>query len=79
MPPFPFLFLIVVESLSRLIHEARRKGLISGLKVSISKVVTHLLFVDDVMLFGADTIREMQAIKYILTLFCKETRDGSKQ
>jgi hypothetical protein len=45
----------------------------TGLKVSVSEVVTHLHFVDDVMLFGAGTLKEMQEIKDILTLFCKAT------
>jgi hypothetical protein len=32
-----------------------------------------LLFVDDVMLFGAGTVREIQSLKEILDLFCSTT------
>ena len=35
--------------------------------------ITHLLFVDDVILFGNGNIDEWEVFKEILTLFCKAT------
>jgi hypothetical protein len=51
-PLSPFLFLLVAEGLSKLICNTRRSGELKGLKVSPSEVLSHLLFIDDVLLFG---------------------------
>ena len=51
-PLSPLLFLLVIEGIGLLIKDAQRKGKIKGIKVSSLIVVSHLLFVDDVVLFG---------------------------
>jgi hypothetical protein len=57
-PMSPFLFHPVVEGLHRAIKECKREGTIRGIKVGKSLFPSHLLFVDDVILFGMGTVRE---------------------
>ena len=52
-----------IETLSLLISNAQHRGPISGIKVSQSLYLTHLLFVDDVILFGTGTVEEWQNYK----------------
>jgi hypothetical protein len=47
----------VAKGLSRLIHEARRKGLLKGLKIIDSKFNSHFVFVDDVILFRVGNVK----------------------
>jgi len=42
-PLSPFIFLLVVEALSRIIHNVKESRVIKGIKVSKSKEVTHTL------------------------------------
>ena len=55
-PLSPLLFLLVIEGIGLLIKDAQRKGKIKGIKVSSLLAVSHLLFVDDVVLFGIGTL-----------------------
>ena len=57
-PLSPFLFLLVAEALSRLIHNAKEIRKIQGINVSNLEEVTRTLFVDDVLGFGKGTIME---------------------
>ena len=50
--------------------DAQQKGLIKGFQYSHDMSITHLLFVDDVLLFGIATISEWKAYKDALYLFC---------
>lgn len=51
-PISSFLFVMVAESLSYVIKEARTKGLILGLPIGKNKIeVTHLQFADDTLIF----------------------------
>ena len=72
-PLSPLLFILTIESLSLLVNQAHHDGLIQGIKVSSSLHLTHLLFVDDVLLFGVGTIEEWQHFKILLDLFCSAT------
>ena len=56
-PLSPLLFILVIEGLSLLISDARRHGLICGVKITSSLALTHLLFVDDVILLGMGTLK----------------------
>jgi hypothetical protein len=62
----PFLFLLVVESLSRLLYSARLEGFIKGIMVEDHVKLMHLLFVDDVLLFGEGMVREWRNFNHIL-------------
>lgn len=69
----PLLLLYITEGLSIIIHSARREGVIKGIKVTKLIRITHLLFLDDVILFGEGTKKEWQAYKAIMDIFCKAT------
>ena len=55
-PLSPLLFILIMESLSRIIMDAQHKGLIMGFQYSPHLSLTHLLFVDDVILIGVGTV-----------------------
>lgn len=69
-PLSPLLFLLVIEALSRLLNLAKATGKIIGIKVSKHFNITHLMFVDDVLLFGIGDHEEWVHYKRILDLFC---------
>ena len=54
-----------------MITDARDHGLIKGIKISSTLGLTHLLFVDDVILLGTGTLTEWIAFEVILSTFCK--------
>lgn len=66
----PLLFLLVIEGLSRLIVGAKNEGKVKGIHFSKSFSITHLLFVDDVMMFGTNSIEAWVAFSNIILLFC---------
>ena len=65
------LFILVIEGLSLLIEDAKRNGRIKGIKISPQLFLTHLLFVDDVIMFGLGSFEEWMAFKVILDTFCE--------
>ena len=69
-PLSPLLFILVIEGLTRIILDAQHKGHIIGFQYSHSLFLTHLLFVDDVILYGIGTVEEWGAYKEDLDLFC---------
>lgn len=71
-PLSPFLFVILMEGLSRYIHKAKAEGKISGLHpFSSLPATTHQQFADDTMLHGSPTVKDAKAFKNILSLFRK--------
>jgi hypothetical protein len=50
-PLSPLLFLLVVESLSHFLNEAKSTGTFRGIKISSGLHISHLLFVDDILIF----------------------------
>jgi hypothetical protein len=50
-PLSPLLFLLVVEGLNRALEAAKTSGEFQGISISPTLKLTHLLFVDDVLLF----------------------------
>jgi hypothetical protein len=68
-----FLFLLVTKGLSRIMGEAREKEELQGVKISPSEVISHLLFVDDVFLFGAGICQEFVSLKNIMHIYCSAT------
>ena len=57
-PLSPFLFLLVIEGLSKNIQDAKAKGMIKGIKICKNLSITHFLFVDDVLLLGLYSLEE---------------------
>jgi hypothetical protein len=72
-PLSPLLFLLFVEGLNKAILEAKRLGSFTGIKISQDLHLTHLLFVDDVLIFSGGSRREAEALRNILTLLSKAT------
>ena len=62
-PLSPLLFILIIEGLSLLISNALDRGNISYIKVAPSRYLTHLLFVDDAILFGMGIVEEWQHYK----------------
>lgn len=60
-PFYHFLFIIGTELLSQLLHREEQRTNLKGLKVgSRGPSLTHLLFVDDLILFGHASAREIR-------------------
>ena len=68
---YPLLFILVIEGLSLLITDSRENGLIRGIQISSALALTHLLFVDDVILLGTGTFLDWMAFEIILSTFRK--------
>lgn len=73
-PLSPFLFLLVAYGLSKLIVGVKSKGELIGIKISQSETLSHLLFVDDILLFVAGSLLDIRSLKHILSLYEKSTR-----
>ena len=67
----PLLFILVIEGLSLLIEDAKVNGRIRGIKIKPQLFLTHLLFVDDVIMFEMGSFEEWMAFKVILDTFCE--------
>ena len=57
-PLSPLLFLLNIEGLRKLILDAKYKGKVKGVNLSKLSSITHMLFVDDVLLFVLATVDE---------------------
>ena len=73
-PLSPFLFLLIIEGLSRLILDAKAKGTIKGIKHCKDISTTHLLFANNVLLFGMDSVDEWRCYNDIINVFSKASR-----
>jgi hypothetical protein len=70
-PLSPFLFILSTEVLSRLIHHQESIGLLKGIKIGKHcPPITHLLFVDDLLIFAKATLTEACTIKSCLDSYC---------
>jgi hypothetical protein len=54
-----------------LLKYARKWGRLKGVNISSLEILTHLLFMDDVLLFGAGTPQKFQVLKGVLKIFYK--------
>jgi len=72
-PLSPLLFLLVAEGLSRAILEAKAQGHFKGIQVAPDLYITHLLFVDDILIFCSGIRGESRILRDILDLFSKAT------
>ena len=61
---------LVIEGLSRIIFDANLKGRLSGIKISSALHITHLFFVDDVVLFGKYSLDERSTFYEIIYVLC---------
>jgi hypothetical protein len=72
-PLSPLLFLLVAEGLNRALTQRKTTGELTGIKITQALSLTHLLFVDDVLLFNGGSRREGETLRDILSLFSKAT------
>lgn len=73
-PFFPYLFILCMEYLSHLIEHKCREGSWTPLKASRGNVgISHLLFVDDIILFSKVDFMACNAIVEVLEKFCEES------
>ena len=72
-PLSPLLFLLVAEGLSRALRVARVEGRFIGIQMAPNLNITHLLFVDDVLIFCSGTRGDSKVLMEILYLFSKAT------
>eukprot|EP00253_Pinus_taeda_P030867 PITA_30867 len=69
-PLSPFLFILAVDGLGRIIKREARGNKLRGLKLwGNNLAITHQQFVDDIMLFGEVNLREVRIIKEVLDVF----------
>eukprot|EP00253_Pinus_taeda_P014375 PITA_14375 len=65
-PLSPFLFILMMEGLGKVINLAKEEGRIEGRKLTHNgDTLTHQQFVDDTMLQGIPTVKEAKAFKQI--------------
>ena len=72
-PLSPLLFLLVAEGLSHALKEAIRLGNFNGLQLEQNLHISHLVFVDDILIFCSGSVRDLCALDDILKLFSKAT------
>ena len=70
-PLSPLLFLLVAEGLTRALRAAKAEGRFSGIQIAPNLNITHLLFVDEVLIFCAGTRGESRVLQEILELFSR--------
>ncbi|XP_026399021.1 uncharacterized protein LOC113294858 [Papaver somniferum] len=70
-PLSPYLYIICSEALSSYIDSLQKKVILEGIKVcKDAPEMTHLLFVDDSLLFSKANIQDFQVIKDYLQKYC---------
>lgn len=67
----PYLFLLEIEGLGRLILNVKSTGMIKGVKVTKKYNLTHYLFLDDILMFRAASSDEWRNMKYLLMKYCQ--------
>jgi hypothetical protein len=70
-PISPYLFVLCMDKLSHLIMHAVEEGRWNGIKAGRhGPVVSHLMFADDLLLFGEANERQMQCVMDTMETFC---------
>ncbi|PKI31207.1 hypothetical protein CRG98_048402, partial [Punica granatum] len=70
-PISPYLFVISMEILSRLLYRAETNGEIKGIQISRGgPQITHLMFADDLLILTKATEANIRTTKSILDKFC---------
>lgn len=73
-PLSPYLFIIVMEYLTRLFQQALQQGSLKGVQLApTAPRLTHMLYADDVMVMGQADRDEISRVKGILDLFAAHT------
>ncbi|CAL5404679.1 unnamed protein product [Camellia sinensis] len=71
-PLSPYLFILVIEVLSKLLHKSLRDHQFAGIKVRRScPTLSHLLFADDALLFLKADLGQCRNVLQVLEMYCK--------
>ena len=70
-PLAPLLFLIVVEGLSRALLYVRECGIYHGLSFGSEVTLSHVLFVDDIVMVTDGSEQSLSSLFEVLMIFCK--------
>lgn len=71
-PMSPHIFVLCVERLSQMITEAERRGSWKGIHISRNgPSLTHLLFADNMILFGEATETQLKVMMDCFDIFCR--------
>lgn len=62
---------MVMDGLSRMINDAKGRGLLEGIGVARDRNITHTLFLDDVIIFGNNSYVEWRRYYDIFNMFCR--------
>ena len=73
-PLAPLLFLVVAEGLSRAIIAAKKLGIYRGISSGNNISLTHVLFVDDIVMITDGSAQSLSNLYEILMDFTKATR-----
>jgi len=68
-PLSPLLFLLLIEGLSKMISGCKERGTFQGINITKSLAITHLLFVDDIVIFGSHSCREWEILSEVFKTF----------
>lgn len=72
-PLSSLLFMLVMEGVRRLISHENRVGRLQGLKIINQCILTHLLFIDDVLIFLDGGIHDFNTLYDVMQLLCLAT------
>jgi hypothetical protein len=72
-PLSPLFFLLVAQGLSRALAAENQRRSFPVIKITSSLQVTHLLFVDDILIFTMGSRLEVGTLKSIINIFSKST------
>jgi hypothetical protein len=64
----------VIKGFNRAIKDQVRENNIERIDVERGLNITHLMFVDDIILFGSWNFSEWESFKEVMDLFCKAMR-----
>lgn len=70
----PLLFLLLIEGLSRMLRKERLDGCINGVSISMTLALTHILFVDDIIIFRKCDLEEWLQLSKVFKTFCAASR-----
>ena len=71
-PLAPLLFLIVVEGLGRALLSAKASSDFHGISFGNDITLTHVLFVDDIVMVFDDSEQSLSSLYEIMQTFCKD-------
>jgi len=72
-PLSPLLFLLMIEGLNKMISDGKEEGSLHGINISLALAITHLQFVDDIVIFGSYSISDWQSLSGIFNTFSLAT------